>query len=393
MKKKQKEIGVNMEFCAIICEFNPLHNGHAYLIKKAKELTNLPVICLMTGNFTQRGELAILDKQIRAKHAILSGADVVLELPTIYSIGSAEIFASGAVRILNNLSHVKYLVFGSECGDIEKLQNVSKFLLNNAKLIDKHLKIALKTGKSYPAAIMQSIKNIDKKPEDILEILDKPNNKLGVEYLKALYQYNSEIIPITIPRIGEEYNSDTISEYSSASAIRSMIKIGNIKKIKNTVPNYVYNDIINTNKTTALDNALLYNIRSAKLEDLHNTFDVNEGIEYKMLKTKQTDLPAFIEELKSKRYTHNRIRHIILNHNFGITKDLMKNCKISQPYCKILQIVDKNMLKYLKNGNCNIIFSNRDIKLLNAIQNDIFSIDQRADLIYNIFVQQKRDVN
>ena len=381
-----------MKFCAIICEFNPLHNGHEYLIKKAKELTKLPILCLMSGNFTQRGEVAILDKNLRAAHAISAGADVVLELPTIYSIGSAEIFASGAIKILNDIGSVEYLMFGSECGDIEKLQNVAEIIVKNTKSIDKYIKNELKTGKSYPAAYIESIKKLDYDTNEIIAILDKPNNKLGIEYLKALHKYNSNIKPITIQRIGEEYNSNTISKYTSASAIRLAIESNNITQIQKSVPKYVYNDINNYINSKNLNAALLYNIRLANLKSLQNTADISEGLEYKICRSKQTNLSEFIEELKSKRYTHNRIRHIILNYSFGITKDLIKNCKNTDSYCKIVKITDKNLLKYIKNGKCIIIYSERDIKQLTDIQEKIYEVDRKADLIYSIFAKQKRDV-
>lgn len=210
-----------MNVTAIICEYNPLHRGHLYHIEAARKETNADfIVAIMSGNFVQRGTPAILDKYARAEAALRSGVDLVLELPTIYATASAEYFAQGAVSLANALGIVTHLSFGSEKGQAENFMEAAQLLLIEPAEMKLPLKEALKNGLSYPAARAYAVKASH--PE-FSDILDAPNNILGVEYCKALSKLGSSIIPHTLKRSGQDYHSnDTDNGFASASGIRAL---------------------------------------------------------------------------------------------------------------------------------------------------------------------------
>lgn len=209
----------------IIAEFNPFHNGHEYIIKKAREITGAEhVVVIMSGDFTERGEPAVMDKYLRAKAALACGADIVLELPAVFATGSSEFFAFGAVKLLNRFG-VDYICFGSEEGDIKPLSLAAE-ILENEETYSEEMKKEMKSGLSYPAARIAAIKRTlpegpDK--EAVIRALSSPNNILGTDYLRALKRLCSDIKPFTVKRTGEAYNSENISEFASAAAIRRQL--------------------------------------------------------------------------------------------------------------------------------------------------------------------------
>ena len=211
-----------MRIVGIIAEYNPFHQGHAYQIKKVRELTQADFILVsMSGNFVQRGAPAMFDKYTRAHAALLSGADLVLELPVSIATGSAEAFARGGVRLLHDTGIVTDLCFGSECGDLSSLERLAAFLAEEPTDYKLHLQDGLKQGLSFPAAREQAVRFSD--PSLPAELLGMPNNLLGLEYLKALHLYGSSIRPFTIQREGSGYHDTDVSsgQYSSASSIRA----------------------------------------------------------------------------------------------------------------------------------------------------------------------------
>ena len=306
-----------MKFCAIICEFNPLHNGHKYLIEKAKQITGLPVICLMSGNFCQRAETCCLNKYTRAKHAIECGADIVFELPTIFATGSANTFARGAVNILKELP-VSHLAFGSECGDIEKLIKAKEFcksLENNPKVKEE-----LENGVNYKTALQ----NIAKENSDVFDIISKPNNTLAIEYLKAIEQ--TGIVPITIKR--EDNYLCGKKEFCSSTTIRQAILDHESAEIESFVPSYVFCDFDKFKDDSNIKEHLFFALKTATKGKLANLFSVSEGLENRIAKCaeKANNYDEFVEMCVTKRYSRIRIRRIILENFFGITKTIAKDC-------------------------------------------------------------------
>lgn len=230
-----------MKTIGLITEYNPFHNGHAWHMQEAKRLSGADFcVVVMSGNFVQRGAPAILDKYARAEMALACGADLVLELPSAYALGSAEYFASGAVSLLDGLGVVDSLCFGSECGDISALAGAAQILAEEPEAYVSLLKKKLKEGKTFPLARAEALEEYIKKEipgkdsgsyryfpektEFYAEILKEPNNLLGIEYLKALTRLKSRIVPFTIPRAGGAYHSDVPDErFSSATALRKLL--------------------------------------------------------------------------------------------------------------------------------------------------------------------------
>ena len=242
-----------MSTAAIIAEYNPLHNGHAYQIEKVKEITGCDnVLVVMSGNFVQRGTPAICDKNLRTKAALLSGVDAVIELPVYYATSSAEYFANGAVSLIDKLGCVDYLCFGSECDDIDLLYAVAQIAVNFDEEYHNYIKEFMGIGFSYAKAESEAIINLinDYKiyEEDVFEgynydrlsdILSSPNNTLAICYLKALALRESKIKPVSIKRVVSEYNDDSLGAFSS-SAVRKEIETGELLPLKSQMPSEVF---------------------------------------------------------------------------------------------------------------------------------------------------------
>jgi len=291
-----------MTTMAVICEYNPFHNGHKYqLTEHKKELGADSVICLMSGSFVQRGAPAVYDKWTRAKDAVENGADLVFELPVVYSAQSAQRFAYGAVKLLDKLGVVDYLSFGSECGNINALIATADIIHSDdfkALLEEK-----LKTGISYPSARTEVLK--ENFPEVDKSLVDSPNNILALEYISALKEINSKILPKTIKR-----NLD----FASATSIRDKMDKG--ESVDALIPTQ-------TRKTydkKAYDNLVLYHFRKERLKALQKTCDMSEGLENKFKKASQISISCdeLAEAVKSKRYTRTRINRICANSLLGI---------------------------------------------------------------------------
>ena len=227
-----------MKVIGIIAEFNPFHLGHKYLIDTTKEKLNADlVICVMSGNFTQTGNIAILDKFKRAKLAISNGVDIVIELPFIYSNSSANLFSYGALNILDKIGVVDILSFGSEIGSTTILQDLYNKISDKQYFVDKYIKENLKSNLSYANIRENALKTFLSNYE--INILRNPNNILGFEYIKAINSLNSKIKPFSIKREINNHNSNkmpNLGDFASATAIRSQVLYGNFENIVNYVP-------------------------------------------------------------------------------------------------------------------------------------------------------------
>lgn len=329
-----------MKVAAIIAEYNPLHNGHEFQIKKAKELTNADyIIVVMSGNFTQRGIPAIIDKYERTKMALLAGADLVLELPLYYSSSSAEYFASGAINLLKKIGCVDYLVFGSECGDIKILTDIAELLINHKDKISEVIHNKVREGMSYPAARVNAIEEAIPNSYNHVEAMASPNNILGFEYIRAIRQFNAKIEPVTNLRIGSDYHDkiiDSENQISSALAIRSSLEeLDDIEKIKDQVPSYVYEILYNNYKNTfpILNEDISSILKYKLLLDAGNGYeeyvDISSDFSDKILKNlnKYVSYSQFCDLLKSKDITYARVARNLLHILLNIKKDSMKKYK------------------------------------------------------------------
>lgn len=315
-----------MNITVIIAEYNPLHNGHLYHIEKTRETTNADAVAvIMSGNFVERGEPAILNKSIRARHAIECGADIVIELPCLYATSAAKYFAEGAIRTAMNIKGAKHLSFGSECGDIDTLKAISD--ITHSESFNTVIKESLANGNSYPIAHEKAIKYAIKSAnfaENALKIDTKsiisPNNILGLEYISAIKRLSADITPITIKRTGSGYHDDLLQEdnYPSATAIRKAI--GNKESFSDFVPETTLYDLKNAPN---IDTNRLFAVIAMRIID-NLTFDCyedNEGIINRVRESLNTanDLDELIRLTHTKRYTLSRIKrvllHIALNHS------------------------------------------------------------------------------
>ena len=330
----------------IIAEYNPFHNGHLLHLNKSKEETGAKYsICIMSGNFVQRGNTSIVNKWVKTEMALKSGIDLVLELPTVYSISSAENFAEGAIKLLNSLKIVDTVSFGSENSDIDILNRISGILYEEPKQYVEFLNTELKKGFSFPKARENAIL-LYLNDQKYSNILNQPNNTLAIEYLKALKKYKSHIMPIAIKREKAFYNSNCIvDEYASATAIRNMIVNNQFNDIRKVMPRLAYDLLmqeIENNQyvidISKFEKEILYSIRRLSTADLKKFPEVNEGLENSIKNAANScnTLAELINIIKTKRYTQTRIQRILLYILLNITKKDMYISRKTVPYARIL---------------------------------------------------------
>lgn len=358
----------------IIAEYNPFHNGHLLHLTKSKEETGAEYsICIMSGNFVQRGNTSIVNKWVKTEMALKSGIDLVLELPTVYSISSAENFAEGAIKLLNSLKIVDTVSFGSENSDIDILNRISGILYEEPKQYVEFLNEELKKGLSFPKARENAIL-LYLNDQKYSNILNQPNNTLAIEYLKALKKYKSHIMPISIKREKVFYNSNCIvDEYASATAIRNMIVNNQFNDIRKVMPRLAYDLLmqeIENNQyvidISKFEKEILYSIRRLSTADLKKFPEVNEGLEnaIKNAANSCNTLVELINIIKSKRYTQTRIQRILLYILLNITKKDMYISRKTVPYARILGYSPKGKELISKIYN-----ANPKITLITSVKN------------------------
>lgn len=384
-----------MKVFSVICEYNPFHNGHKYMIDKAKEKGASHIVAIMGGNFLQRGDVALINKYKRALCAIKNGVDLVVELPVIYATASAEKFAQGGISIANGLGCTDSLIFGSENGNIDELKKLAKLTLSD--IFNSTVKEKLTLGISYPKALTECAKDLGY--NKLTELLLYPNNTLGIEYIKALYSSNSSITPVTVERKGALHNSYEVEDnIASASNIRERI-LNNIGW-ESLVPKISYNIIseeINNGRYASLKNgerAFLYKLRTMSKDDLLNLPDVSEGLENRIYSIiqKGNNLTTITNSIKTKRYTLARIRRILIYALLGITKEMQS---INDNYIRVLAFNDKGaeiLKKAKKNAVLPIINKISDsFKDLNDNQRKMLELDILAGDIYPLFCDKVYD--
>ena len=348
----------------IIAEYNPFHNGHLYHIAKSKQETGAQyVIAVISGNFVQRGNTSIINKWTKARMALLNGADLVIELPTIYSISSAENFAEGAIKILNSLGVVDTLSFGMEANDISTLNNIANVLYNEPKEYVTMLSHELSKGNSYPKARENALLLYLNDIKRYANVMSGSNNILGIEYLKALKKINSKILPYTLQREGANY-SDTVSHkgYASSTAIRKWIEKDDFSSISKVVPQNVSELLLEKIKKgnvvpniSVLEKQIIYQLRKMSLSQIADIQDVTEGLENNLQKAANScnNLSDFIFMVKNKRITQTRIQRILLYTLLGITKTVYSTLLKPTPYIRVLGMNEngKKVLSAITDAN------------------------------------------
>ena len=379
-----------MKICFAICEYNPFHNGHLKHIEYIKQnLEADAVVVILSGNFTERGDIAVLDKYVRATHAIKAGADMVLELPTVFATSNAEIFAKGAVKLINAVECEKALCFGTESGDIEEIVTASNLSLNESEEFKTELLKQLKSGVSYAKARATTIEKVEGANK---QVISTPNNILAIEYVKAIKQSGGDIKVHTLKRQGGAFNDSTlIDNLSSALAIRTAIESGNIKDIENSVPPFVYSDL--PKRLPNVDELVLQSVLNAEIDFLSAVQDCSEGLENAVKKHAKNafSFNELVKKIKSKRYTETRIKRILINCLLKIDKHLIKECLSSDLYFKVLAInKDRlDLLKVLSNSAYPLITRKGDEANLCKAALKCFEADCYANSVYQIATKTK----
>lgn len=366
-----------MGISGIIAEFNPLHNGHKYLIERAKNDGNT-VVCVISGNFVQRGDTAIIPKFARAEMSLICGADIVIELPTPWAMSTAQNFAFGAVSQLLTFG-IDTLYFGSESSNIEELLKIAQILSSE----EYKNKISSPGDKNITFAAQRS--HI---VSDILgyesEVLSSPNDTLAVEYICAAKMLNSNIKFVPVKRVGAGHNdTESLEEFTNATLLREAVLSGNINYVNKYMPKecaeiLLKSSISNINR---LDTAIISHLKMLNKDDFTSLPDISEGLDnllYNKIRTSLT-YSGLLTELKSKRYTLARIRRLILSAFLGIDK---KYFLTEPPYVRLLGFKKDAIEVLTKETNKPVISKVSQINNLDLESNELFSLENKINEIY-----------
>ena len=375
-----------MKVSGVICEYDPFHNGHKYLLEKIKaDGAECTIVC-MSGNFTQRGEPALIDKYTRTKAALLNGADIVIELPVIFACSGAERFAYGGVSILDSTGICSRLYFGSEAGNISLLEKAADAVISDE--VSEKMVVYLSTGKSFALSRELAVRDIYGK--ETAAVLREPNNILGIEYIKAIRKINSNIKACTFTRTGSAHNSDSISgNIISASKIRELIINGHdISKYvpENTLPLIFENEshVPECRRIEKLETAILYKLRTMTVGELAELPDISEGLENRLYSSIRAGctLEDILSGVKSKRYAMSRLRRIIMHSLLGISANDMK---LPPQYIKILGFNERGLeaIKAMKKASSlPLVMKYADTSVLSADGKKMYDTECRCDDVY-----------
>lgn len=366
-----------MKICAIICEYNPFHNGHFYQLQQAKALSNADaVLCIMSGNFVQRGEAAILNKYTRAKHAVLAGADAVIELPAVFSTSNAELFSKGAIRLLNAIPEVETLCFGAENADKLSFVSAARYLNDEPKEVSDKIKQAVSLGASYAKARAQAWAGFIP-----FEMLSSPNNILGLEYTRALLALHSKISILPIQRQGAEYTDKQLrTDFSSATAIRAAIAHG--QSVNDNAPDFVCKDLPKKLENR-LDSLEKYAFLTRSAAEIEKVCDCSEGLEnaFKKAAVKSKTLE---QSLTSPRYTSSRIRRIALQNLLRIDENFIRECLQNPLYLRVLAAKKSqtDILTALSRAELPLLIRAHDEDDLQGVAKKCCETDRFAEQVY-----------
>lgn len=372
-----------MKATGIVVEYNPFHNGHKYHLQKTKELNpNNIIIAVMSGDFVQRGEPSIIDRWTKTKMALANGVDLVIELPIFYSSQSAEIFAKGAVGILEELK-CESMVFGSESGKIDELKRIST--LQESEEFKIKLKERLKSGDSYPTAHSSTMKEI------LGESELNSNDILGLEYIKAIRYWKSSIIPMTLKREKVGYHdTNIVGDFASATKIREHLKKN--EEISSIVTQESFNTLKEYSNFTYMENFYPF-IRYELIKNSNNLSDIQDmeiGFENRLLENaiKSINYDEFFKSISNRRYTTGRVQRVLTHTLLALTTNITEEVKKSIPYVRVLGFNSKGReyLSYLKKfDNSKIITSYK--KMNENFSPEVCSLiefNERSSQIYRL---------
>ncbi|MBQ3418357.1 MAG: nucleotidyltransferase family protein [Ruminococcus sp.] len=359
-----------MKRAAVICEFNPFHNGHKFLLEKIRKEYADEIVCIMSGNFVQRGELAVVNKYERAAAALLGGADIVAELPTPYALSSAAVFAQNGVRLAKAL-HCDILCFGAE-DNLDTLKEITDALDDYS--VKELIRQKMKDGDYYPRALTEAV--AERGEDAIADAMKQPNNILALEYIKACRAEG--IFPVAIRRKDVPHDSpNPVGNIASGSCIRDLIADNA------DVTAFTPMKIEKPAALSALENAILYILKTSSREEIATLADVSEGLENRIYEAAQeyNSTEEILTAVKTKRYTHARLRRILLCALLGITSDI-QNTPV--PYVRILGVRKRmeNLIPYAALPL--VVRVKADYDKLDHSSKEIFNIDLKATQAMNL---------
>lgn len=375
-----------MKITGITAEYNPFHKGHRYHIEQTRNMGATHIVAVMSGNYVQRGEFALLEKTVRAKSALLGGVDLVIELPVPYAIAPAEKFAWGAITLLDSLGVVDSISFGSESGNAEKITEAAKAVL--APSVQCSLQAELKNGISFAKARESAVGK--EYGREIASLLTNPNDTLGVEYMKALILRQSKIVPWAVTRFGVSHDSDTPSAgFASASLIRQMVfQAASVQDLLPEESFALLSEEIKQQRAPAdyirLERAILSTLRRMSRSELSLLPDISEGLENRIFTAvrESSSLMECLSKIKTKRYSLARIRRILLSAFLGINKDVYS---FGLPYIRILGMNNRGqeILRAAKEkALLPIVTRSRNIFKLGENANKLFQLECIATDLY-----------
>ena len=370
-----------MKVFGIVAEYNPFHNGHKYLIDKARENGADVIIAVMSGNWVQRGDSSIISKFARTRQALKCGVDLVVELPTFWAMSTAQKFAKGSVEILNALG-IDTLIFGSECGDVERIISTANCVrsMEFSRLMRQLLNIGKTPAKARESAVETLTGNG--------ELLRSPNDTLAVEYVNAAIKLNSKMNFIAVKRQGVEHDSDTAtSEFCSASKLRELIIAHRITEVKSYMPEASFEILQNEfdsgkiSDIKALEKTILTSLKTTTLDEFEQLPDISEGIENRLFSAARSSstLTQFFEVTATKRYTNARLRRLVMSAFLKIKADDIPEFV---PYIRVLgcTAAGAEALKTARSETEKpIIMRSTELK-----GNPVFDFEARASDIYTM---------
>ena len=375
-----------MKFSCCVAEFNPFHNGHKYLIEQMKRKGDV-VAVVMGGDFCQRGETAVLDKYTRARHAVLAGADIVFELPAVFATAPAEIFAKGAIKLLSAINGEKTLFFGTEKGKKQDFLNLAAALMDETKEFKAALKERLKLGEPFALARYNALKETSGGLD--ISLLDAPNSILGVEYVKAIKFFRSDMDFEPIERQVGHGDKTLKGTICSAQAIREAIEQGKRAKIKKFVPKYTYKDLPST--LPAADKLALFALLETAAKDLKETTDCTEGLENRLKAFAQNSysIEELVNKTETRRYTRSRLCRIITANMLGITDAFTEKCLKNKLYLKVLAVArdKKDVLAALAGADVPLLTRKADVVALGGVATACFEKDCFANSVYSLITE------
>lgn len=367
-----------MKICAIICEFNPFHNGHAYLLDRVKADSGCDLIlCVMSGSFTQRGEPAVMDKFTRAKHAVMCGADCVIELPAPFAVAPAEIFARGAVKLISSLPQVDCIAFG--CETPTDFLSVGRMLLNESGKFSAAIAENLNDGESY----MRSFARAYAACGGDKELLSTPNNLLAAEYAKSVLTSGKDIRLMPVKRAGRGYNDTSLSNaFSSASAIRNHVGDG---RLKDNLPPCVLKDFKDfSDGESGWKKIARYALISADEKKLRAVYGCTEGLENRLKALQNLPYDHIVAEATGRRYSSSRIKRILAANALNFSAEKTSEYLKSAGYIKPLAVAEKradSILSALSLSDYPVVVSGRDYNLLEPVSRELFESSTFADSV------------